>query len=138
MSSITTYHQASLSSVMSHYSSAASFAACNAPPPAFVPIGWWRSNCNLIQHHQQQQQQRKKHQSMMTRLFGCNPNSPDAYPGDILLDDDRLNNNNDDDDDDANNSNNNNSNILPINLSALRQTIEHTREIIGYPTYDIS
>mmetsp|Transcript_31529 Transcript_31529/g.53792 ORF Transcript_31529/g.53792 Transcript_31529/m.53792 type:complete len:369 (+) Transcript_31529:109-1215(+) len=134
MSSITTYHQAALSTVMSHYSSAAPFAACNAPPPAFVPIGWRRSNRSLIQH---QQQQRKKHQSIMTRLFGCNPNSPDAHPGDILLDDDRLNNN-DNEDDANNNNNNNNPNILPINLLALRQTIEHTREIIGYPTYDIS
>jgi rRNA maturation RNase YbeY len=94
--------------------------------PAFVPIGWRKSNDHL----------RREHQSIITRLFGCNPNSPNAQPGKIFLEDDRLNNS---DEDYPEESNSNNSNpILPINLNALRQTIQHTREIIGYPTYDIS
>ena len=92
--------------------------------PAFVPIGWRKSNDHL----------RREHQSI-TRLFGCNPNSPNAQPGEIFLEDDRLNNS---DEGYSDESNSNNNHILPINLNALRQTIQHTREIIGYPTYDIS
>jgi rRNA maturation RNase YbeY len=93
--------------------------------PAFVTIGWRRSNDRL----------RREHQSIITRLFGCNPNSPNAQPGEIFLEDDRLNNS---DEGYSDESNSNNNHILPINLNALRQTIQHTREIIGYPTYDIS
>ena len=100
---------------------ASSFAYPTSPPALFVPISGWRQRKHTIRHHH----------SITTRLFGCNPNSPNAQPGDILLEDDRLNNHADDNDDD-------NPTILPINLSALRQTIEHTRQIIGYPTYDIS
>ena len=113
---------------MSHIFSSvttSSFAYSPSPPALFVPIGWRRKTTN------------RHYQSITTRLFGCNPNSPNAQPGDILLEDDRLNNDHDDDDRN-NNSNNNPINVLPINLSALRQTIEHTRQIIGYPTYDIS
>lgn len=57
-----------------------------------------------------------------TRLFGSNPNSPNAKPGLIDLSDDR----------DPNPS------ATLIDLSALHTTIEVTREIIGYPTYDVS
>ena len=56
-----------------------------------------------------------------TRLFGSNPDSPYATPGHILLSDDR---------DDTS--------TIPINLSALERTIKTTREIIGYPTYDVT
>ena len=56
-----------------------------------------------------------------TRLFGSNPNSSNAKPGHIILSDDR-----------------NDSSTIPINLSALHKTIEVTRDIIGYPTYDVS
>lgn len=117
------YHNQASNIAMSHITStvAPSFAS---PAAAFVPIGWQR---NRIQHKHQ-------HQSITTRLFGCNPNSPNAQPGDILLDDDRLNT----DDDTTCNSGNNPTNILPINLTALHQTITHVRQIIGYPTYDIS
>ena len=56
-----------------------------------------------------------------TRLFGSNPDSPNAKPGSIYLSDDR---------DDP---------YSPaINLAALERTIETTREIIGYPTFDVS
>jgi ssRNA-specific RNase YbeY (16S rRNA maturation enzyme) len=57
-----------------------------------------------------------------TRLFGSNPSTPNAKPGLILLSDDR----------DPTPS------ATPIDLSALHKTIEITREIIGYPTYDVS
>ena len=112
-----------MSHIFGFSSSVASSFAYPPPPPAlFAPmISGWRRRKHTIQHHH----------SITTRLFGCNPNSPNAQPGDILLEDDRLNNHADDNDDD-------NPTILPINLSALRQTIEHTRQIIGYPTYDIS
>jgi len=56
-----------------------------------------------------------------TRLFGSNPNSSNAKPGHIILSDDR-----------------NDSSTIPINLAALHKTIEVTRDIIGYPTYDVS
>lgn len=77
----------------------------------------------------------KQQQSLATRLFGCNPKSPNAKPGEILLEDDRLNSNDGYDCDDSSISP---TSVLPINLTALRQTIQHTREIIGYPTFDIS
>ena len=129
--SATTYHQAAASrSRVTSRSAAASFSsfAYITPPSAFVPIGYRRRN---------QQQQQQMHASMITRLFGCNPNSPNAKQGEILLEDDRLNNNDEDGNSNMNMNNNPNS-VLPINLTALRQTIQHTREIIGYPTYDIS
>ena len=56
-----------------------------------------------------------------TRLFGCDPGSRDASPGEIVLSDDR---------DDTH--------TVPINLSALHRTIHVTRDVIGYPTYDVS
>ncbi|KAL7524695.1 hypothetical protein ACHAWF_001049 [Thalassiosira exigua] len=56
-----------------------------------------------------------------TRLFGSKPGSPHARPGHLLLSDDR----------DLPFS-------VPINLSALHRTVETTRDIIGYPTYDVS
>mmetsp|Transcript_4312 Transcript_4312/g.9674 ORF Transcript_4312/g.9674 Transcript_4312/m.9674 type:complete len:396 (-) Transcript_4312:49-1236(-) len=62
-----------------------------------------------------------KHSQSPTRLFGSKPNSPNAKLGYIHLDDDR---------DDPSS--------IPINLSALQRTIETTRDIIGYPTYDVS
>jgi rRNA maturation RNase YbeY len=123
-------------SINTYHNSFSSFAYT---PPSAAFVGRWR-NTHLIQ-------QQKHHQSMNTRLFGYNPKSPDAKPGEILLEDDRLNKseeddgNNDNDNIVVNMNNNNNNNdkpILPINLTALRQTIEHTREILGYNTYDIS
>ncbi|KAL7445378.1 hypothetical protein ACHAXM_009792 [Skeletonema potamos] len=114
-----------------HYSFSPSFA--NTPlSAAFVPSA--RRKNNILPNLIQQQRQQKHHQSMNTRLFGYNPNSSDAKPGEIFLEDDRLNNNDENDGNDQNNK----PITLPINLNALRQTIQHTREIIGYPTYDIS
>ena len=111
----TTFQSHSLiSSIQTSFPS--SFA--NYPPPAFIPIGRRRNSNHDFNY-------------LTNRLFGCNPESPNAQPGDIILEDDRLNNIDDDD-------RGNNPNVLPINLTALRQTIEHTREIIGYPTYDVS
>ncbi|KAL7532545.1 hypothetical protein ACHAXR_004699 [Thalassiosira sp. AJA248-18] len=60
-------------------------------------------------------------QQSTTRLFGSKPNSPNAKPGHIILSDDR---------DDPS--------TVHINMAALHRTIETTRDIIGYPTYDIS
>jgi rRNA maturation RNase YbeY len=59
----------------------------------------------------------------LTRLFGSNPKSANAKPGYINLSDDR---------DPPNPT------LTPIDLGALHRTIEITREIIGYPTYDVS
>ena len=61
--------------------------------------------------------------SPSTRLFGSNPKSPNAKPGHIDLSDDRYPPN---------------PTLIPIDLAALHRTIEMTREIIGYPTYDVS
>lgn len=66
--------------------------------------------------------------STITRLFGSNPNSPNAKPGHIMLSDDRN----------GSTSSSSSSEIVPINLHALHRTIETTRDIIGYPTYDVS
>eukprot|EP00571_Detonula_confervacea_P001137 CAMPEP_0172316140 /NCGR_PEP_ID=MMETSP1058-20130122/27438_1 /TAXON_ID=83371 /ORGANISM="Detonula confervacea, Strain CCMP 353" /LENGTH=337 /DNA_ID=CAMNT_0013030395 /DNA_START=122 /DNA_END=1135 /DNA_ORIENTATION=+ len=66
--------------------------------------------------------------SQSTRLFGCKPDSPNAKPGHIFLSDDR------EDGEDPSSS----SSTIPINLTALQRTIETTRDIIGYPTYDVS
>ncbi|KAL3763059.1 hypothetical protein ACHAWU_007765 [Discostella pseudostelligera] len=68
-----------------------------------------------------------------SRLFGCNPNSPNAKPGDIFLSDDRN-----DDDDQSSSTRNYASTSIPIDLTALHTTIDTVRDIIGYPTYDIS
>jgi rRNA maturation RNase YbeY len=62
------------------------------------------------------------HHHSSSRLFGSNPESPNAKPGLIALSDDR----------DLNES------AIIIDLAALHKTIETTREIIGYPTYDVS
>ena len=72
----------------------------------------WRDSVNTIndRHHSS------------TRLFGSNPNKPNAKPGRIFLSDDR----------DLTESS------LTIDLGALHRTIETTRDIIGYPTYDVS
>lgn len=59
--------------------------------------------------------------SPSTRLFGGRPGSPGARPGAVHLDDDR---------DDPSS--------LPVDLPALRRTVEATRDIIGYPTYEVS
>ena len=61
--------------------------------------------------------------SASTRLFGSNPKSANAKPGYINLSDDRYPPN---------------PTLIPIDLAALHRTIEMTREIIGYPTYDVS
>ncbi|EJK65247.1 hypothetical protein THAOC_13918 [Thalassiosira oceanica] len=58
-----------------------------------------------------------------SRLFGCDPGSGDARAGDIFLSDDR----------DVSEIE-----MTPINLSALHRTIHVTRDVIGYPTYDVS
>ena len=63
----------------------------------------------------------QQHSQQSTRLFGSKPNSHNAKPGHVLLSDDR-----------------DNPSAIPIDLSALRRTIEITRDIIGYPTYDVS
>jgi len=68
-----------------------------------------------------------------SRLFGCNPNSPNAKPGDIFLSDDRN-----DEDDQPSSTRNYASTSIPIDLTALHTTIDTVRDIIGYPTYDIS
>ena len=65
--------------------------------------------------------------STITRLFGSNPNTPNAKPGHIVLSDDR-----------GDESTPSSSEMVPINLHALHRTIETTRDIIGYPTYDVS
>ncbi|KAL7487731.1 hypothetical protein ACHAW6_013305 [Cyclotella cf. meneghiniana] len=62
----------------------------------------------------------KTYQSTVTRLFGSNPSKSDT-PGEINLSDDR---------DDIT--------TLPIDMAALHKTIHAVRDIIGYPTYDIS
>mmetsp|Transcript_28081 Transcript_28081/g.59283 ORF Transcript_28081/g.59283 Transcript_28081/m.59283 type:complete len:422 (-) Transcript_28081:15-1280(-) len=62
-----------------------------------------------------------KHNTQSTRLFGSKPGSPNAKPGAILLEDDREQ-----------------SQTIPINLPALHRTVETIRDIIGYPTYDVS
>lgn len=59
--------------------------------------------------------------SQSTRLFGSRPGSPGARPAPIHLDDDR---------DDPSS--------VPVDLRALRRTVETTRDIVGYPTYDVS
>ena len=61
-----------------------------------------------------------------TRLFGSKPGTPNAKPGRIFLSDDR--------DDETQ------STISPIkmDMAALHRTIETARDIIGYPTYDVS
>jgi len=69
--------------------------------------------------------------SHATRLFGSKPDSPNAKPGHIILSDDR-----DYDHDGLSPSSSTSS--IPIDLPALHRTIEATREIIGYPTYDVS
>jgi rRNA maturation RNase YbeY len=56
-------------------------------------------------------------------LFGSNPKSANAKSGYINLSDDRYPPN---------------PTITPIDMAALHRTIEITREIIGYPTYDVS
>ena len=125
------YHQVSspISSrvmALSQHNNNFVYTSSSSHLPAFVPIGWRKTNDHYL---------RREHQSIITRLFGCNPNSPNAQPGEIFLEDDRFNNS---DEDYSEESNSNSNPILPINLNALRQTIQHTREIIGYPTYDIS
>ena len=65
-----------------------------------------------------------------TRLFGCKPDIPNAKPGHIDLSDDRT--------PPPNNDGASKSTLLPINLPALHRTIETTRDITGYPTYDVS
>lgn len=62
-------------------------------------------------------------------MFGTDPDSPNAVPGQIFLADDRF---------DMNIADPSNANVLPIDMSALHRTIDTTRSIIGYPTYDIS
>ncbi|KAL3785822.1 hypothetical protein HJC23_012377 [Cyclotella cryptica] len=62
----------------------------------------------------------KTHQSSASRLFGSNPSTSNS-PGEINLSDDR---------DDIT--------TIPINMAALHKTIDAVRDIIGYPTYDIS
>lgn len=58
-----------------------------------------------------------------TRLFGSSPDAPDARPGAVLLSDDRSRAH---------------SATVPIDLAALHRTIDATRDILGYPTYDVS
>ncbi|KAL7426194.1 hypothetical protein ACHAXH_000259 [Discostella pseudostelligera] len=70
-----------------------------------------------------------------SRLFGCNPNSPNAKPGDIFLSDER---NDDDDDDQSRSTTTHASSPIPIDLIALQTTISTIRSILNYPTYDIS
>ena len=67
--------------------------------------------------------QNNNSQPSLTRLFGSNPKSANAKAGYINLSDDR---------DPPNPT------IIPIDMAALHRTIDITREIIGYPTYDVS